>query len=103
MSTYWGYYCDTCQAGSPTWFNRGAGVLTLALAHWPEIKQALALQGQLADAFEVTITPYLYAERGEGEPTLFEFLAAHEGHSFRLHNEYGDITAVPATEGGSTT
>ena len=87
MSTSWGYHCDTCDSDSPTWFNHGESTLIEAAAKWPGIKAALSLN---LDNFDLAILPYLYEERSESEPSLFEFLAAHEGHRLCLKNEYGD-------------
>lgn len=94
MSTSWGFHCETCHVASPTWFNHGEKTLLEAYAKWPAIQQVLdTLEG--LEYFSWEIEAYIhYQERGDSEPTLFEFLRAHGGHELALLNEYGSVREI---------
>ena len=78
MSTAWGYRCKTCCVDSPTWFNHGQELLCEAVARWPEFIASF----------------YAYQEHFDNEPTLWQFLEAHDGHDLMLQNEYGETVSI---------
>lgn len=72
MSTAWGYRCKTCCVDSPTWSIRSA-----SFQH-----------------FMCDLEPYAYQEHFDNEPTLWQFLEAHDGHDLMLQNEYGETVSI---------
>ena len=91
MSTAWGYRCKTCCVDSPTWFNHGQELLCEAVARWPEIK---AIRSASFQHFMCDLEPYAYQEHFDNEPTLWQFLEAHDGHDLMLQNEYGETVSI---------
>jgi hypothetical protein len=84
VSTYWGYYCRTCDEASEHWLNHGDDVLAEFYNVWQVVKDiGTGLVGLRTDS-------------GWADDAMSVFLEEHVGHNIALHNEYGDVKDLSA-------
>ena len=82
MSTYWGYYCRTCDIASDHWHNHGDDMLTEFYNAWH------ALRGMRL----VWCSVSTLARWADLEMSIF--LGEHAGHDIALQSEYGDAKDI---------
>ena len=88
MSTYWGYYCRTCNVASDHWHNHGEELLTEFYDVWHVVKE-------LQPAWIEVRTHSQWADL-----EMTTFLEDHKGHGIALQSEYGDVKDMPRPEVG---
>ena len=86
MSTYYGYYCETCDESSPHWINHGDTALRALYAHREVFCNAERLINETPIASLMQGIEYWSGVVDTPTPT--EFLALHEGHTIGLEDEY---------------
>lgn len=86
MSTYWGYYCKTCEENSEHWFNHGE----------KQLEEFFIARGIINKYDFAFVKIYTLGNWATGD--IHEFLDRHEGHDICLHSEYGQIKDFAVNE-----
>ncbi len=78
MSTYWGYYCKTCEENSDHWLNHGEKCM-----------EEFFIARDIFKKLNFTWVE-LQASSYWATSDMHEFLDKHDGHEICLHSEYGE-------------
>lgn len=87
MSTYWGYYCRTCNAASDQWHNHGEELLTEFYDAWHVVN----------DMRPIFVEVRTHSRWSDSEMAVF--LADHMSHDIALQSEYGEVKDMPRQPG----
>lgn len=87
MSTYWGYYCRTCDVATDHWHNNGDDLLTEFYEVWHVLRDRRTIWVELRT----------HSRWADQEMSIF--LSDHNGHDVALQSEYGDVKDMTAGGG----